>query len=146
MAIIFSLPWALLMWSYVVPNSEDVIFSSHSRHQPSPPRVMNRMVIFFIALLLFCFTISNMPTRIIVCVSSVMMSPLVAGCISTSWRSSDDGELWEDNLTALKRLLGPFAHLKQLLSSPLASPFAQPTPDDVRSMHSMTEHRDRIAV
>ncbi|KAH9979764.1 hypothetical protein BJV74DRAFT_121406 [Russula compacta] len=38
MAIIFSLPWALLMWS---------------------------MVIFFIALLLLCFTISNNSTRIL---------------------------------------------------------------------------------
>jgi hypothetical protein len=145
MAIIFSLPWALLMWSYVLPNLPRCYFQLTFTASTLTSPVVNRMAMFFIALLLFCFTISNAPTRIIVCVSSVMMSPLVAGCILTSWRSSDDGELWQNSLT-LKRLLGPFAHLKQLLSSPLASPFAQPTPDDVRSMHSMTEHRDRIAV
>jgi hypothetical protein len=107
---------------------------------------MNRMVIFFIALLLFCFTISNIQTRIFVCVSSVMMSPLVAACIVTSWRSSDDEELWQDIPTVLRRLLRPFTHFKQLASCPLTFPFAQPTPDDVRSVHSMAERQDRIAV
>jgi len=49
MAIVFSLPWALLMWS---------------------------MVLFFIGLLLSCFTHSNASTRICVAVVSVMVACL----------------------------------------------------------------------
>ena len=147
MAIVFGLPWALLMWSYVVPNLPRYYFQLISTHQP-PSRAMNRTVTFFIALLFFSFTISNTPTRIVVCISSVMMAPLVVGCIWISPPSRYDAgaELLQNGLTALKRLLGPFAHFKQLLSRPLASHFAQPAPDDVRSVHSMAGRQDRIAV
>ncbi|KAH9979759.1 hypothetical protein BJV74DRAFT_759462, partial [Russula compacta] len=54
LAIAYSLPWALLMWS---------------------------MTIFFIALLLFCLTISNAPTRISVAVMSVFAASLIVWCI-----------------------------------------------------------------
>ncbi|KAF8259662.1 hypothetical protein EI94DRAFT_1902876, partial [Lactarius quietus] len=53
--IIFGLPWGLLM-----------------------------MTMFSIALLLFCFTISNPPTRIFVAVTSVMVVALISWCNSTT--------------------------------------------------------------
>ncbi|KAI9438581.1 hypothetical protein H4582DRAFT_182781 [Lactarius indigo] len=65
MAIIFSLPWALLMWA---------------------------MVMFFIALLLFSFYQSNTPTRVIVAVASAMLAALVVSCIRWAWESSDGRE------------------------------------------------------
>ncbi|KAI9438578.1 hypothetical protein H4582DRAFT_2098566, partial [Lactarius indigo] len=54
MAIIFSLPWALLIWATVM---------------------------FFVALLLFSFYQSNTPTRIFVAVASVTLAALVGSCI-----------------------------------------------------------------
>ncbi|KAI9458584.1 hypothetical protein BJY52DRAFT_412493 [Lactarius psammicola] len=67
MAIIFSLPWALLMWA---------------------------MVMFSIALLLLCFSISNLSTRIFVAVTSVMVAALIGWCIRTAWESSEERGVW----------------------------------------------------
>ncbi|KAI0253083.1 hypothetical protein BJV78DRAFT_1390005 [Lactifluus subvellereus] len=63
MAIVFSLPWALLMWS---------------------------MVSFFVALLLSCFTHSNAPTRISVVAMSGIVACLTVWSILTAWRSNND--------------------------------------------------------
>ncbi|KAH9962948.1 hypothetical protein BC827DRAFT_1375672, partial [Russula dissimulans] len=76
MAVIFSLPWALLMWS---------------------------MVLFFIALLLFSFTISNAPTRVFVTVVSVVTASLIGWCIRTAWETTEDEDLWRHSLAVLKR-------------------------------------------
>ncbi|KAI9458570.1 hypothetical protein BJY52DRAFT_1416360 [Lactarius psammicola] len=62
LAIIFSLPWALVMWS---------------------------MVTFFVALLLFCFDTSNSSTRIFVAVTSVVVAVLVGWCMQSPWGSID---------------------------------------------------------
>ncbi|KAI9458568.1 hypothetical protein BJY52DRAFT_1212082 [Lactarius psammicola] len=80
MAIIYSLPWALLMWA---------------------------MVMFFIALMLVCFRISNLPTRVFIAVISVMVTVLVWWCILWSWRSGDSGKLWYNSLPlSIRRALG----------------------------------------
>jgi len=79
MAIIFSLPWALLMWS---------------------------MVIFFIALLLYCFNISNVTTRIFVAISSVLLATLIGWCIRTAWESTEDDDVWQNSLTVFRRTRG----------------------------------------
>jgi len=71
LAIIFSLPWALLMWA---------------------------MVMFFIALLLFSFYYSNTLTRIFVAVASALLSVLTLWCIGRAWESSDGREVWLSNL------------------------------------------------
>lgn len=80
MAIIFGLPWALLMWA---------------------------MVMFSIALLLFCFRISNLPTRIFVAVASMMVAVLIGWCIRSAWESSDERGAWLDSLLpSVTRALG----------------------------------------
>ena len=48
---------------------------------------------FFVALLLVCFGISNQPTRIFVAVTSVMVAVLVGWCVLWSWRSGDSGKV-----------------------------------------------------
>ncbi len=53
---------------------------------------------FSIALLLFCFQISNWPTRIPVAVTLVMVAALIAWCIHSSWESSDERGVWLNNL------------------------------------------------
>lgn len=67
MAIIFCLPWALLMWA---------------------------MVMFSVALLLFCLDISNPSTRIFVSVTSVMVAALIWWCIRSFRESSNDRGMW----------------------------------------------------
>jgi len=80
MAIVFSLPWALLMWA---------------------------MMMFFVALLLVCFRISNLSTRIFVAVTSVIVAVLIAWCILWSWRSGDSGKVWVNSLlSCIKHALG----------------------------------------
>ncbi|KAI9438684.1 hypothetical protein H4582DRAFT_1878298 [Lactarius indigo] len=71
MAIVFSLPWALLMWS---------------------------MVTFFVALSLFCFGTSNAPTRKFVAVTFVAVAVLVGWCIRCTWGSSGAMEAWYGGL------------------------------------------------
>jgi hypothetical protein len=81
---------------------------------------MVSMVTFFIALLLFCFYISNMSTRIVVAVSSVIMTPPVIVCIVISWQTSDDGALGRSSFTVLKCSGGRlFARLRQQIAYPL---------------------------
>jgi hypothetical protein len=118
------------------------VFSAHIHGITCPPWMMDRMVIFFIALLLYCFNISNMSTRISVSVSSVMIAPLVVGCILICRRSSEDGELWQNSLKVLKRSLdGLFAPLKHFRLRP-----ARPNQNDVGSTHAMTERQEGAGV
>ena len=69
---------------------------SHSRV------VVDRMVLFFIGLLLSCFTHSNTSTRISVAVMLVMVACLTVWSILTTWRSDDDWAVF-DRLVVLKR-------------------------------------------
>jgi len=88
MAITFGLPWALLMWS---------------------------IVIFFVALLLLCFTISNIPTRIFIGCTSVLVASLIVWCILVTWESGEREAVWHDSLAALRRTRRDFVeHVKQL--------------------------------
>jgi len=75
LAIIFSLPYALLMWA---------------------------MVVFFVALLLFCFTISNTATRAFISASSFLSSILVIWCIRTAWETTEDYDVWNKSTDALR--------------------------------------------
>ena len=47
---------------------------------------------FFIALLLFCFSISNHPTRISVAIVSVLTATLIGWSIRTAWEYKDDDD------------------------------------------------------
>ncbi|KAI0296393.1 hypothetical protein BC826DRAFT_934163 [Russula brevipes] len=115
MAIIFSLPWALLMWS---------------------------MVVFFIALLLLCFTISNMATRIFVGFISVLMASLIVWCIQSTWESGHDeyARVWRDSLAAMRRThRNVIGYMKQLRAGALIPFPTRRTPEDVHNLHPMDE-------
>ena len=99
MAIIFSLPWALLMWSYVASLAFQTLYLVYVYEIP-------RMVVFFIALLLFCVTISNSLTRIFVAISSFLVVALVGGCIWTAWGSAENDQIWQISLSAFRRTRG----------------------------------------
>ena len=100
MAIVFSLPWALLMWSYVI----SCLFRRYTRFtfMKFP---LNRMVIFLVALLLFCFSISNVSTRIFVAISSVLVITLIGWCIRIIRQSTEDN-VWQNSLVVLRRTPG----------------------------------------
>jgi len=91
-AIIFSLPWALLMWSYVISAFWE--FTLTGIYACSPPP--NRLVTFSVALLLFGFVVSNNWTRIIVAVTSAPVVALTVGCIWATWESGNDRGVWLD--------------------------------------------------
>ena len=62
---------------------------------------------FSIALLLLCFNISNLSTRIFVAVTSVMVAALIGWCIRTAWESSAERGVWLSNLLpSVTRALG----------------------------------------
>ena len=63
------------------------------------------MVIFFIALLLFCFSISNRATRIAVSIMSVFVAVLIIWCIRTAWETTGE-DVWRDNLNVFRRARG----------------------------------------
>ena len=99
LAIIHSLPWALLMWSYVISclprRCSRITYINH----PSD----NRMVTFFVALLLFCVSISNFPTRIFVSIASALLATLIVWCIQTAWESTEDSSVWQNSQVVFRR-------------------------------------------
>ena len=99
MAIIFSLPWALLMWSYVILCLPDLLLGSSLRNPP----FVDRMVIFFVALLFFCFSISNASTRIFVAIMSVLVITFIVWCIRAAWEFTEDEYVWQNSVVVLQR-------------------------------------------
>jgi hypothetical protein len=72
------------------------------------------MVMFTMALLLFCFTISNVSTRIFVAIMSVLVATLIGWSIWTSWDFGQD-DVWQKSLVVLRRTRGAlFKRVKRL--------------------------------
>ena len=100
---------------------------------------LDRMVIFSIALLLLCFTISNISTRIFVTVMTALIAPLIMWCIRTAWDSTDDFDVWHNNLFALRRTRDSLFKRVKELGRDIAGPFSTRRPQgDVRSMPSIS--------
>jgi hypothetical protein len=77
------------------------------------------MVIFFIALLIFCFRISNLGTRISVSIMSVLVAALIIWCIRTAWESTEGEDVWRDSLTVFRRARSDlFKRVKDFSFSP----------------------------
>jgi hypothetical protein len=84
MAIIFSLPWALLLWSYVI--SQAITFTLFMESFRFP----DRMVTFSVALLLLCFVVSNVWTQLFVASTSFPLLTFTFWCLWMCWDSSCD--------------------------------------------------------
>jgi hypothetical protein len=73
------------------------------------------MVLFFIALLLLCFNISNTSTRIFVAIMSALVTTLIGWCIRISWDLVENDKLWKKSLVVTRRIGGAlFKHVKKL--------------------------------
>jgi hypothetical protein len=109
----------------------------------------DRMVLSFIGLLLFCFTISNTPTRAFVAVMSVVAAFLIVWCIQTAWESTEDEYLWRNSLLVLKRTRDDlFRSVKQFgLDTFRSSPTRRVSPaGSVRSIHLTGERQSEVGV
>ena len=95
-AILFSLPWALLMWSYVV----SCLSRRCTRFMYMKIYCLERMVIFFIALLLFSFSVSDVSTMLFVVIMSVLVATLIASNIWITWEHHD---MWQKSLVVSLR-------------------------------------------
>ena len=60
-------------------------------------------MIFFVALLHFCFTISNALTRIFAAIASVLVTTLVGCCIWTAWESTEGNGVRHKSFVVFRR-------------------------------------------
>ena len=102
---------------------------------------MDRIAIFFIAALLFCFTVSNTLTRSIVAVMSVLVVVIIICCIRISWEPTEDYDLWHRCLTTLRRTRDDlFQRVKESVQD-FGRGSSRHTPEDARSTASMANRR-----
>ena len=93
MAVVFSLPWALLIWSYVYdPYSNFLTFFYGITD------VSNRMLLFLIAVMTFSWNVSNLWSRIAIGSISALVFSLLVGCMWTIWESSNGLGVWLNGL------------------------------------------------
>jgi hypothetical protein len=124
------------------------MFMNQPTNHPSP---VDRMVIFFVALLLLCFKISNTSTRAFVTVMSVVTVLLIMWCIQLAWETTDDFDLWLNSKLALRRARDGVAKRIKEFGEDLLSPFpTRRAPDVAHSGHSghsilsMAERRSNL--
>jgi len=78
LAILYALPYALLMWSYVLVQFSNICVGVNYL-------VCHSTLSFLAAFLIACFFFSSSITRFLVGASLVAVSVLVAWCIITAW-------------------------------------------------------------
>ncbi len=71
---------------------------------------------FSIALLLFCFQISNLPTRIFVAITSVMVAALILWCVRSAWESTDERGAWLSSASIVHALSHVYDARKEFLA------------------------------
>jgi hypothetical protein len=92
MAMVFSLPWALLMWSCVISGIPTFLLWNID--------TPDRMLMFYAGLFCYCWSIPENGSRIaIASVSGVLLAFLWA-CVWTIRESSDKWAVWRDGLPA----------------------------------------------
>ena len=104
------------------------------------PISVSRMVIFFVALLLFCFSISNSPTRIFVAISSVDLVTLVGWCIWLAWETTENDEIWKVSVLAFRRTRGDL--FKRMKGFNPFRPRRAPEHNDI----PLTDRQDEVRV
>jgi len=106
------------------------------------------MVTFSIALLLFCFSISNPLTRIFVAVTSVIMAALIGWCIHGAWESSEEKGMWIGRmLPYFKRAVDHFHAARRDILPPILRRGSRPSLLYDRSVSlSAIPNRERVNV
>jgi len=99
------------------------------------------MVMFFIALLLLSFNISNTSTRIFVGVMSTLVAALIMWCIRTAWKPTEKDDAWRESLVVLGRTRGNVSkNVKEFAQRVLTLFSIRRAPGDVHSIHPMIDH------
>ena len=93
MAVVFSLPWALLIWSYVYDSYSNFLTFFYGIAD-----VSNRMLLFLIAVITYSWNVSNLWSRIAIGSISALVFSLLVGCMWTIWESSNGLGVWLDSL------------------------------------------------
>jgi hypothetical protein len=101
-------------------------------------RFPDRMVTFSVALLLFCFVISNLWTQVIVALTSFLLLAFTLCCLWMCWDSSSDGGTVPARLNFL---LNVVESLRTLPAFPV-----RPASDDGSSRHSPSSSRGECLV
>jgi hypothetical protein len=103
------------------------------------------MVVFFVALLLFCFTISNTATRAFISASSFLSSILVIWCIRTAWETTEDYDVWNKSTDALRHTRDDLFKRVKELGRDILSPWStHRTPVDAHSFRSMADRQSDV--
>jgi hypothetical protein len=101
------------------------------------------MAMFFIALLVFCFYISNTWTIAFVAVVSAITVGLVVWCIRLAWVSTEDYDLWHQSKEALRRTrVGLIYRVKEFVQDFLVPFSIRRAPDVLYAMHSSADRQD----
>jgi len=113
--------------------------------------IANRMLMFFIALFLYCFSISNLRSRISIASISAVMLAFFLVCVWTIWESSDTWGVWLYGLyPSIARVVRPMGTLRRGVGKRLRDIvmtfrkcFHSATTDNVGSVHELGAPRDR---
>jgi len=120
MAVVFSLPWALLIWSYVHSYSES---NFHLIFFYGIADISNRMLLSLTAVILYSWSVSSLWSRIVIASVLVIVFFLLVGWMRPIWGSSDGLGVWLDGVRlpvppALRALHVMIARLRdRILSS-----------------------------
>jgi len=111
----------------------------------------DRMLMFFIALFLYCFSISNLRSRISIASISAVMLAFFLVCVWTIWESSDTWGVWLYGFyPSIVRVVRPMGTLRRGIGARLRGTvmairkfFHSATTDNVGSVHELGAPRDR---
>ena len=95
----------------------------------------DRMLMFFIALFLYCFSISNLRSRISIASISAVMLAFFLACVWTIWESSDTWGVWLYGVCpSIARLARDIARCLRSAVMTFCKSFHSATTDNVRRM------------
>ena len=140
MAIVFSLPWALFIWSCVHSYS-----NFHPTFFHGIADISDRTLLFLTAVILYSWSISNLWSRIAIASISGCVFSLV-GCMWAIWGSSDGLGVWLGGLRlsispAQRALRVRIARLRNGIISLFRN---RPVPTDVGSERELASRRDGL--
>jgi len=105
----------------------------------------DRMLMFFVALFLYCFSISNLRSRISIASTSLVVFAFFVGCLWIIWESSDKWAVWLGGFQVpshISRALRAL-HLSRLRDAAMSfrNCFRSRTTNDTGSEHEMATRR-----
>ena len=108
----------------------------------------HRMLMFFVALFLYCYSISNLRSRISIASTSLLVFAFFVGCLWTIWESSDKWKVWLGGIrvpSRISRVLRDL-HLSRLRDAAMSfrNSFCSRTTNDTGTEHEMATRRGGV--